>query len=89
MTRPEQEVKGMIPTRRKRQQIAKEYGFSRHFMDLVSTGLRQYPERYPNGVISSGHVAIIDVEMMLDWIKYRDALDIGSPVPAFNRADYQ
>lgn len=79
----------MLPTRRKRQQICKEYGFSLHFMDKVATGLRKYPERYPNGVISSGHVTVIDTEMMLDWIKYRDALDAKVPVPPFRREDYQ
>lgn len=79
----------MIPTRRKRQQVAKEYGFSLHFLDTVAAGFRKYPERYPNGVISSGHVAVIDVEMMLDWIKYRDALEAGVSVPAFNREEYQ
>ena len=79
----------MIPTRRKRQKICKEYGFSLHFMDKVATGLRKYPERYPNGVISSGHVTVIDTEMMLDWIKYRDALDAKVPVPPFRREDYQ
>lgn len=79
----------MIPTRRKRQKICEEYGFSLHFMDKVATGLRKYPERYPNGVISSGHVTVIDTEMMLDWIKYRDALDAKVPVPPFRREDYQ
>lgn len=79
----------MLPTRRKRQQVAKEYGFSLHFMDLVERGLRKYPDRYFNGVIASGHMTIIDVEMMLDWIKYRDALDSGVNVPEFNRAEYQ
>lgn len=79
----------MIPTRRKRQKIADEYGFSMHFMDNVAAGLRKYPDRYPNGVISSGHVAIIDLEMMLDWIKYRDALDAGVNVPEFKREEYQ
>ena len=79
----------MIPTRRKRQAIAKEFGFSHHFMDLVTIGLRKYPERYPNGVISSGHVSIIDVEMMLDWIKYRDALEVNASVPPFRRGDYR
>ena len=79
----------MIPTRRKRQKICEEYGFSLHFMDKVATGLRKYPERYPNGVISSGHVTVIDIEMMLDWIKYRDALDAKVPVPPFRREDYQ
>jgi hypothetical protein len=79
----------MIPTRRKRQKICEEYGFSLHFMDKVATGLRKYPERYPNAVISSGHVTVIDTEMMLDWIKYRDALDAKVPVPPFRREDYQ
>lgn len=79
----------MIPTRRKRQQICKEYGFSLHFMDKVAAGLRKYPERYPNGVISSGHVTIIDLEMFLDWIKYRDALEAGVQVPEFRREEYQ
>lgn len=79
----------MIPTRRKRQQICKEYGFSLNFMDKVATGLRRYPERYPNAVISSGHVTVIDVEMMLDWIKYREALEVGAPVPSFKREAYQ
>lgn len=79
----------MIPTRRKRQKICEEYGFSLHFMDKVARGMLLHPERYPNGVISSGHVTVIDVEMMLDWIKYRDALAVGSEVPPFRREDYQ
>lgn len=79
----------MIPTRRKRQKICEEYGFSLHFMDKVAVGLRKYPERYPNGIISSGHVTVVDVEMMLDWIKYREALDVGAPVPDFKREEYQ
>ena len=79
----------MIPTRRKRQRICEEMGFSLHFMDKAAAGLRKYPERYPNGVISSGHVTVIDVEMMLDWIKYREALDVGAPVPDFKREEYQ
>lgn len=78
-----------IPTRRKRQQIAKDFGFSVAFTQKVVDGLKKYPERYPNGVISSGHIAIVDVEMMLDWIKYRDALSRGVKVPAFRREDYQ
>ena len=79
----------MIPTRRKRQLIAKDFGFSKHFMDKVAAGLRKFPERYPNGVISSGHMTVIDVEMMLDWIKHREALERGSPVPQFKREMYQ
>lgn len=79
----------MIPTRRKRQRISEEMGLSLHFLDKVAVGFRKYPERYPNGIIQSGHMAIIDVEMMLDWIKYRDALDAGAEVPAFKREEYQ
>lgn len=79
----------MIATRWKRQKIAEEFGFSLHFLDKVSNGLRKFPERYPNGVISSGHMTVIDVEMMLDWIKHREALDRGSPVPQFRREDYK
>ena len=78
----------MIPTRRKKQAIAEEYGFSLHFMDKVIAGLRKNAARYPNGVITSGHVCIIDVEMMLDWIKYREALEVRSPVPPFRREEY-
>lgn len=79
-----------MPTRWKRQKIAAEFGFSNHFLDKVVAGLRKYKDRYPNGVISSGHVTVIDVEMMCDWIKFRDALDKGLKfVPPFNREDYQ
>ncbi len=79
----------MLPTRRKRQRICDEMGFSLHFMDKAAAGLRKYPERYPNAVISSGHVTVIDVEMFLDWIKYREALEVGAPVPDFKREAYQ
>ena len=78
----------MLPTRRKRQKVEQEMGLSLHFMDKVTEGLRRYPKRYPNGAITSGHVTIIDVEMMLDWIKYREALDQGVPVPDFRREEY-
>lgn len=79
----------MLPTRRKRQQIAKDFGLSVHYMDKVTEGLKKHPERYKNGVISSGHMTIIDVEMMLDWIKYRDALEMGVYVPPFRREEYR
>ena len=79
----------MIPTRRKRQKVATEYGFSDRFMQEVSAGMRKYPERYPNATIQDGRVAIIDVEMMLDFIKFRSALEAGVNVPAFNREEYQ
>ena len=78
----------MVPTRRKRQKVAQEMGLSLHFMDKVTEGLRRYPKRYTNGAITSGHVTITDVEMMLDWIKYREALDQGVPVPDFRREEY-
>ena len=79
----------MIPTRRKRQRICEEMGFSLHFMDKAAAGLRKYPDRYPNAVIRSGHVTVFDVEMFLDWLKYREALEVGAPVPDFNREAYQ
>ena len=79
----------MLPTRRKRQRICEEMGFSLHFMDKAAAGLRKYPDRYPNAVIRSGHVTVIDVEMMLDWLKYREALEVGAPVPDFKREAYQ
>lgn len=77
----------MIPTRQTRQSIAKDFDCSQRFIDLAIVGLRKHPERYPNGVISSGHVSIIDVEMMLDWVKYRNALDTGQAIPPFKRAE--
>lgn len=79
----------MIPTRRKRQRICEEMGFSLHFMDKAAVGMRKHPDRYPNAVISSGHVTVIDVEMFLDWIKYREALETGTQIPPFRREEYQ
>lgn len=79
----------MIPTRRTRRKICEEYGFSAPFMDKIAKGLRSYPDRYPKAVIKSGHVAIFDIEMMLDWLEYRDSLEVGAPVPPFRREDYQ
>lgn len=76
-------------TYRKRQALAAEFGFTLHMMDKITKGLRKYPERYPNAVISSGLFAILDREMVLDWIKYRDALDAKVPVPPFRREEYQ
>jgi len=76
-------------TYRKRQALAAEFGCTLHMMDKITKGLRSYPERYPNAVISSGHFAVLDKEMVLDWIKYRDALDAKVPVPPFRREDYQ
>lgn len=74
---------------RKRQTLAAEFDLSAHMMDKATRGLRDHPERYPNAVISSGHIAIIDKEMFLDWLRYRDALDMGVQVPEFNREEYQ
>ena len=34
-------------------------------------------------------LGLIDVEMMLDFIKFRSALEAGVNVPAFNREEYQ
>lgn len=79
----------IIPTRRTRQTIANDFGFSQHFIDLAIVELRKYPERYPNSVISSGHICLIDVEMMFDWIKYRNALDTGQVIPPFKRSEYR
>jgi hypothetical protein len=66
-----------------------EFGFCENFMNGIVKGLQTYPERYPNAVIRSGRISFIDVEMMFDWIKYRDALSAKVPVPPFRREDYQ
>ena len=78
-----------IPTRRRRQQIIEEYGFSSAFMDIATAGLRKYPERYKNAVIRSGKTTMIDLEMFRDWLKYRDALEVKATVPMFRREEYQ
>lgn len=80
----------MIPTRRRRGQVMKEFGFSSGCMDMLEAGLRRHSERYgTNAVIKSGRISLIDVEALYDWIKYRDALEIGVPVPEFRREEYQ
>ena len=79
----------MIPTRRRRQQVMREFGFCENFMNSIVKGLQTYPERYPNAVIRSGRLSFIDLEMMFDWIKYRNALDVGASVPPFRREEYQ
>ena len=76
-------------TYRKRQALAAEFGCTLHMMDKITKGLRSHPERYPNAVISSGHFAVLDKEMVLDWIKYREALETGTEVPPFRREEYQ
>jgi hypothetical protein len=76
-------------TYRKRQALAAEFGCTLHMMDKITKGLRSYPERYPNAVISSGHFAVLDKEMVLDWIKYREALETGTQIPPFRREEYQ
>lgn len=78
-----------IPTRRRRQQIIDEYGFSSAFMDIAVSGLRKYPDRYRNAVIRSGKTTMIDLEMFWDWLKYRDALEVNTTVPLFRREEYQ
>lgn len=79
----------MIPTRRRRQQVMQEYDFCENFMNAITKGLRNYPERYPNAVIKSGRISFIDIEMMFDWLKYREALETHVEVPPFRREDYQ
>lgn len=80
----------MIPTRRRRGQVMKEFGFSPNCMDELTAGLRRHPERYgSNAVIKSGRIVLIDVEMLYDWIKYRDALEMHVQVPPFRREEYQ
>ena len=80
----------MIPTRRRRGQVMKEFEFSSGCMDMLEAGLKRHPERYgTNAVIKSGRISLIDVEALYDWIKYRDALEIGVPVPEFRREEYQ
>ena len=76
-------------TYRKPQALAAEFGCTLHMMDKITKGLRSYPERYPNAVISSGHFAVLDKEMVLDWIKYREALETGTQIPPFRREEYQ
>ena len=76
-------------TYRKRQALAAEFGCTLHMMDKITKGLRKYPERYPNAVISSGHFVILDREMVLDWLKYRESLEVGASVPPFRREEYQ
>ena len=83
------ERRNMIPTRRRRQQIMDEFGFSPTFMDVATKKIRGYPERYPNAIIRSGKVVLFDYEMFLDWIKYRNALAAKTPVPPFRREDYR
>lgn len=76
-------------TYRKRRQLAEEFDFSHRIMEEATRGLRNHPERYPNGTIQSGKIVLIDKEMFLDWLKYREALATGSPVPDFRREEYQ
>lgn len=76
-------------TYRKRQVLAAELGVSKRVTEDATNGLRKYKDRYPGGVIQSKKLTLLDREMVLDWIKYRDALDVGSKVPAFQREIYQ
>lgn len=79
----------MIATRRRRKQLQQEYQFSPSFLDIAQRGLRKYPDRYPNAIIRSGKIVYIDVEMLFDWINYREALEVKAPVPPFRREAYQ
>lgn len=76
-------------TYRKRTQLAEEFDFSHRMMEEATKGLRKHAERYPNGTIRSKRTVLIDKEMFLDWLKYREALERGVPVPAFRREEYQ
>ena len=76
-------------TYRKRQVLAAELGVSKRVIEDATYGLRKYKDRYPDGVIQSGKLTLLDREMVLDWIKYRNALDVGTRVPAFRRENYQ
>ena len=76
-------------TYRRRQQLINEMDFSPSFMNVATAALKKYPERYPNAVITSGRLILIDTEALFDWIKYREALDLKIPVPPFRREDYQ
>ena len=58
-------------------------------MQEASAGMRKYPERYPLATIQDGRTCILDVEMFLDYIRYRSALERGIAVPPFNREEYQ
>lgn len=76
-------------TYRRRKQLMQEQDFSVKFLDTATAGLRKYPERYPNAIIQSGRIVLIDTEMLWDWIKFRDALEAQAPVPPFRREEYQ
>ena len=76
-------------TYRRRKALGEEIGVSKRIMEEATKGLKKYSKRYPGGVIQSGKLTLLDREMVLDWIRYRDALDVGSRVPAFQREEYQ
>lgn len=74
---------------KKRPALADDLGVSIRLMEDATEGLQKYSGRYPVGVIRSGKIVLLDREMVLDWIRFREALDAGVNVPAYNRADYQ
>ncbi len=76
-------------TYRRRQQFINDIGFSPSFMNTATAALKKYEERYPNAVIRSGRLILIDAEALYDWIKYREALDMQVAVPPFRREEYQ
>lgn len=76
-------------TYRKRSALASELGIGKRIMENATKELQKYPERYPNAVIGSGHTIIIDREMFIDWLKYREALESRIPIPEFCREVYQ
>lgn len=79
----------MLKTYRKRQALAADLGVSKRIVEEATKGLREHKDRYPDAVIQSGKLTLLDREAVLDWIRYRDALEVGSRVPAFNREAYQ
>lgn len=85
---PREEVR-IVRNYRKRPVLARDLGVSIRLMEDATEGLQKHSGRYPVGVIRSDKIVLLDREMVLDWIRFREALDAGVRVPAFNRADYQ
>ena len=76
-------------TYRRRMKLAEELGVSKRVMEEATKGLREHEARYQNAIIQSRKVTLLDREMVLDWLRYRDALELGKKIPAFDRAQYQ
>ena len=76
-------------TYRKRSALAADLGVGKRILETATRELKKYPERYPKAVIGSQHTVIIDREMFLDWLEYREALEARVPIPEFRRENYQ